>query len=112
MVDVAVGEQDSFGSAAGVLERGDDAVEIAAGIDDRGAGGLFADQDRAVLLERRDRDDCDLHAGAGQPFSSTMNCTGSAAGSLRECPKHSTPEPRSIICSRRTITSGSLPTVT
>lgn len=42
-----------------------DQFEIAAGIDDGGAPRLFADEQRAVLLERRDRDERDFHGSTG-----------------------------------------------
>jgi hypothetical protein len=65
VIDVAVREQHFL--ELHVLPRDllFDAFEIAAGIDDGGAAGLFADEQRAVLLERRDRNERDFHGGTG-----------------------------------------------
>jgi hypothetical protein len=57
VVDVPVGEEHLLQSPAGLAQRVLDPVEVAAGVDHGGCGGVGVDQDRAVLGERRDRDD-------------------------------------------------------
>src|SRR5574337_2134650 len=61
MVDVAMRDQHLLERGAGLLERREQPVDLAAGVDERGALGGRADDDRAVLLERRDGDDGELH---------------------------------------------------
>src|SRR4051794_38869212 len=56
---MAVGQEDLLRRDAGLLDRGKDAREIAARIDDRGAVRRVAPQDRAVLLEQGHGDDGD-----------------------------------------------------
>ncbi len=53
MVHMAVREEDLLQRHAVLLDRGMDAVKVAAGIGHRGAAGGLVDQQRAVLLERR-----------------------------------------------------------
>ena len=57
MVDMAVGDPDRRDGDAVVADRVEDAVDVAARIDDDAFLGLRVEQDRAVLLERRDRHD-------------------------------------------------------
>src|SRR4051812_19300251 len=57
MVDMAVGQQDLLDRDAGLSGGGVEARQVAAGVDERAAHGRCAPQQRAVLLERRDRDD-------------------------------------------------------
>src|SRR4051794_3260706 len=57
VIDMAMGQKNLLGRDAGLLDRGKDAREIAARIDDRGAVARVAPEDRAVLLERRHGDD-------------------------------------------------------
>ena len=53
MVHVAVGEPDALDGDAGLVDRGEDAIHVAAGIDDDRLLGGVVPQDGAVLLERR-----------------------------------------------------------
>jgi hypothetical protein len=57
MVDMAVREPDFLDRDLALIDGAPDLYEIAARIDDDGALRLRAPQQRAVLLERRDRDD-------------------------------------------------------
>src|ERR1035437_10400829 len=57
-----MGEQNFLQFRALLFHRIEYQREVAAGIDHRGFIGLFAHQQRAVLLERGDRNDCDFHA--------------------------------------------------
>ena len=57
VVDVAVREQNFLDREADLLDGGVDAIEIAAGIDHRTPHSFLVPQQRAVLLERRDRND-------------------------------------------------------
>ena len=63
VVEVAVGEQDALERQALVLEHLLHPLEVAAGIDDGGAARALAPEDGAVLLERGDGNDGDLHDG-------------------------------------------------
>lgn len=66
MVDVAVREQHLLDLHVLPGDLLLDQFEIAARIDDGGASRLFANEQRAVLLERRDRNERDFHgAGSG-----------------------------------------------
>jgi hypothetical protein len=91
VVDVAVGEQDLFQLDVRALDEREDALEVAARIDHRGAVRFLADQQRAVLLERRDRNDADLH-GAYSPFCAALRAA-------RWPP--SAPAPKMQMCKRR-----------
>src|SRR3990167_8088518 len=62
MVDVAVGEQDFLQLHALLLHRIEYQFQVSARIDYRSFFGLFAHQERTVLLERGDRNDGDFHA--------------------------------------------------
>src|SRR3954452_9843452 len=57
MVDVAVGQQDLLDGDVGLLGRGLEAREVAARIDECCPHSPGAPQKRAILVERRDRDD-------------------------------------------------------
>ncbi len=62
VIDVAVGEQDLFQRGAAALDHLEQLLEVAAGIDQRGAAGGLAHDERTVLLERSDGNDADFHA--------------------------------------------------
>ena len=57
MVDMTVCQQDLLDGYAGLSRRRLEARQIAARIDERAAHRRGAPQQRAILLERRDRDD-------------------------------------------------------
>src|SRR4030067_603527 len=57
-----MGEQDFLQLRALLFHRIEDELQVSAGIDHGGFIGLFAHQQRAVLLERGDRNDGDFHA--------------------------------------------------
>jgi hypothetical protein len=59
---MAVGDEDSLDLDPLALCSLEDAVELAAGVGDGALHGLLAPQERAVLLERRDRNDDGAHA--------------------------------------------------
>src|SRR5690606_33115031 len=61
VIDVTVREEDLLEARTGLRERGLDALEIAARIEDGGAIRLLADEQRTVLHERRDGNDQELH---------------------------------------------------
>jgi hypothetical protein len=54
---MAVGEQDLLDGHTGLLGGGLEAREIAARVDERAEHRRSAPQKRAILLQRRDRDD-------------------------------------------------------
>ena len=62
VVDVAMGEQDFLQHHALLLHRIKYQLQVSAWIDHRGFVRLFAHQERAVLLERGDRNDGDFHS--------------------------------------------------
>ena len=51
-----MGEQDALDGDAGLVDGGEDAVHVAAGIDNQSEFGRVIPQDGAVLLEGGDRD--------------------------------------------------------
>src|SRR4051812_41609782 len=57
MIDMAVGEQDLFDCDPGLLSRRFQPREISARIDERTAHRCRAPDERAILLQRRDRND-------------------------------------------------------
>jgi hypothetical protein len=57
MVDMAVGQPDLFHGDVGLLDRGLNFRNVAAGVDHDGLFGGFAPDQGAVLLEQRHRDD-------------------------------------------------------
>jgi hypothetical protein len=61
MIDMGMGQQDLLEGQAFFLDHGQHFVEIPAGIDDGGAARPLAPDDGAVLLERGDGNDGDLH---------------------------------------------------
>ncbi len=61
VIEVAMGQQDSLYFHLLLLHHCDDALDLPAGIHDRGATGRFAPQQAAVLLEWRDRSDEIVH---------------------------------------------------
>lgn len=61
MVHMAMGEQDLCGSGAERAHGGEDALHLAARVDDGGVAGFGTAEDAAVLLQRRDRDDLKVH---------------------------------------------------
>jgi hypothetical protein len=66
MIEMPMREQDFLRRDLELIDRVADVRDVAARIDDRGAVGGGAGDDRAVLLDRRDRHDGDLerlHAG-------------------------------------------------
>jgi len=62
VIEMAMGEQDFLQLHALRLHRVEDPIEVPTGIDHRSLLGLLAHQQRAVLLQRGDRNDCDFHA--------------------------------------------------
>jgi hypothetical protein len=62
----AVGQEDALDRDAGLSERVADAVKVAARIDHHAALYLVVPQQRAVLLERRDRNDRGTGFGHGR----------------------------------------------
>ena len=60
MVDMAMRQPDRRRLDAVLLQRGEDLVDVAAGIDDHAGLVVHVEQDRAVLLERRDRHDAGI----------------------------------------------------
>ena len=64
MIDMAMGQPDLFDRHVGLLDRGLNLVDVAAGVDHHGFFGGFAPDQRAVLLEQRDGND----EGAGFGF--------------------------------------------
>jgi hypothetical protein len=61
VIQVAVRKQDQPRRRAQAIDRVEDALGLAARVDDRGVARLRAREDRAILLERRDRDDFEAH---------------------------------------------------
>ena len=65
VIEVAVGEPHLLQRQAEMLERADECVDVAAGINQHGVLGLCVPDQGAVLLQRRHRDDADLQVGFG-----------------------------------------------
>src|SRR5882757_1196340 len=57
MVDMAMRQPDLFDGDAGLLDRGLDLVDVAAGVDHYGLFGRLVPDDGAILLEQRHRND-------------------------------------------------------
>ncbi len=80
MVHVAVSDEDLLQRHSGLLQRLLEPVEIAAGIDQRALHRFRAPDQRAVLLESRDRHDADAHrklggfAHAGEMAAAARDC--------------------------------------
>ena len=74
VIDVPVGDQDFFDFDTQLCYCAADALEVTAGIDDRSAQGGLANCDRAILLERRDRDDGEFH-GADMNYALSVSST-------------------------------------
>jgi hypothetical protein len=70
VVEVAVGDEDALERQALVVEHLLHALEVAARVHDRRTAGALAPEDGAVLLERGDGDDGDLHGGGIMPDAS------------------------------------------
>ena len=64
MVDVAVSDEDLGQHQLFLLEKFEDAIDIAAGVDDRRLAGLFAPENSAILLEGSNRNDGVAHGGS------------------------------------------------
>ena len=64
VVDVGVGNEDLLDGEAVLLEEGDNAGDVVAGINDDGFAGVFIAQDRAVALQHADGEDLVDHKGA------------------------------------------------
>ena len=63
MVDVAVGDEYFRQRQLLLIEKLEDALDVAARVDDRRLAGLFAPEDGAVLLEGSDGNDGVAHGG-------------------------------------------------
>ena len=61
MIDVTMGKQDLLDGDTQLRRAGDDVVEVAAGVDDGGALGFLAPEQRAVLGEGRDGKNAVVH---------------------------------------------------
>ena len=89
VIEVAVGEQNALDADAGLGHHGEDAVHITARVDHRGAAGLLANQEAAVLLKGSDRDDSVFHGrdrerkDNGALASAARQCTGKISGAGR-----------------------------
>ena len=87
MVDMAVGDENLLDGDAVLCRRCFEFGQVAAGIDERAAHGLRAPEQRAILLERRHRNDRGAKGGGiGHRVASDFCVT-------RCPPKHRMPEP-------------------
>ena len=68
VIDMAMGDPDGCCSYGIVLQRGENAVDIAARIDDDADLLILIEQDGAILLKRRDGDDAGIDLTHDDPF--------------------------------------------
>ena len=86
MIQMAVGQPDALNRHAGLLDRPHDPIHVAAGIHhDRLLAGIIP-QHRAVLLERRDRDDGSLQRAHAISAASATSGSWSGPRTARSAP--------------------------